>query len=45
MIDINDEKQKREVQAFNNHLFIVLILAVAFVLAIGGILAYRRVTL
>jgi hypothetical protein len=42
---VNNEKQKREVQAFNDHLFIALILAVVFVLVIGGILAYRRVTL
>ncbi len=42
---MNDEKQKREVQAFNDHLFIVLILAVAFVLVIGAILTYRRVTI
>ncbi len=42
---MNNEKQKREVQAFNDHLFIALILAVVFVLVIGGILAYRRVTL
>jgi hypothetical protein len=33
------------VQAFNDHLFIVLILAVVFVLVLGAILAYRRVTI
>jgi hypothetical protein len=33
------------VQAFNDHLFIVLILALAFVLVLGAILAYRRVTI
>ncbi len=32
-------------QAFNDHLFIVLILAVVFVLVLGAILAYRRVTI
>ena len=42
---MNDEKQKREVQAFNDHFFIVLILAVAFFLVIGVILTYRRVTI
>jgi hypothetical protein len=45
MFEVNNEKVKREVQAFNEHMFIVLILLVAFVLVIGGILTYRRITL
>jgi hypothetical protein len=42
MFEVNNEKVKREVQAFNEHMFIVLILLVAFV---WGILTYRRITL